>query len=738
MSTLFTESFFEAFMSHTNIKGAIKTLIDSLQTLYPQFQPIFKDITDANLKNIADTFDRIGHFFSIPFKVIVRIEKGDVESIEMRTYGQTFQDLKSMHIHQNIHHNVTKTSHSCKFHKEELFDHLIMCGMISCIIANKMNLDPFIAALAGILHDIGKPGCIHLFPNELAGYPYHGEYGAIIIARVYSKSFEPFVSKESWEMICRLLTTHMCSYHLTTFTSEWEQNRINSCRFDENLTKQYSMALSYGDIFSAISEKTNHNDFIDSRSTYFEEISKPFICNKQKFFITLDGLSGSGKSTVADMLIQWYNEQNISVGYVARDIVMCDLVSGMMNSTLKNIRPTAEEYSECFAYYKKNGLGKTVNTKMQREIRESIKFNEITIVDTQLTLFKYSSAIIPSNIPECTHISIDVSRNEKSIDNKKNGLNLADQLKLSGISTFLKPFNVDLMDVFRLQSKYCSKMENIDVNLVDYKFQICSNSEFYGLNSIGLDTFKNLFMKIYSAVNRNINTNTNTNINTNGINLNKLSLPDLFNYVYNKTGKSYKKLGEFFHLKDCQFGCPTDFRDTPYSERVALVKYKEHNQEWYDYVRDARGTVLFLNDDDMWVVVKYLLERGAEMLLDEQIRSGITETENIDMNVDFKCSNLSPKQQSLVIRLATNGNVNLKTTMKKDGSLLALTRYSEDFGKVVREVINLKGDKFTKTVMNQFDVIYGSTEFTVVFQSQGTMILGEFMYDYTTTACFPE
>jgi len=711
-------------MSGSNVKNELEKLILHLSKSYPHLSTLFSDFTDFS--TIVDTFTKIGCFFSIPFKVVER--DGVDEIVKDITFGQIFNDLKSMNIHQNVIDDKRKT-YSCGFHEEELFDHLILTGIISCHLAIKMNLNPFISVLSGILHDIGKPGCIHLFSKGHVGYPFHGEFGAIILARIYSSSFESYISKDSWEMVCRLLTIHMCSYHLTTFTSEWEQARINSTRIENDLTKQYLMALSHGDVYSALSNLSSYSDFIDTRQEYYTEILKPFICNRNKIVITVDGLSNSGKSTVSDILMSFFRDNNISYGYVSRDMVMYTLYCNMNGITPTTHRPRADEYATCYAFYKKNGLSKIVNKNMLNTIRDSINSKSITIIDTQLTLFKQSSTIIPSNISDCIVISIDVNRNHITVDDRKNGVQMNEQLKLSGTSSFLKPFDVSAMDVYRLQSKYCSKNEDLTVvGGVDFKFQICSNSEFYGSNSIGLKTFKENFHQIYSMIDMS---------SSSGFSIDNMNLTDLVNHVYNSSDKDYDKLTEFFRSKAYQCTCPVDFRDTVYSKRIIHLKYLDHNNNWNKWGRDTRGTAFYLNDEQFWIPVKYLMQRGAEMLTGMQIHRGITDTENINLSADYRCSHLSAEQQSLIIKLATDSSVNLKASFKKDGSLHAFVLYSGEFARVMREVILSKCDEFTKTVMNIWDSITGSTDYTFVFQSQGTMLLGNFMQDYATTALFP-
>jgi hypothetical protein len=220
--------------------------------------------------------------------------------------------------------------------------------------------------------------------------------------------------------------------------------------------------------------------------------------------------------------------------------------------------------------------------------------------------------------------------------------------------------------------------------------------------------------------------------------LDSMTLTELVNYVYNTSGKDYSKLLEFFRAKAYQISTPPEFRDTPYAERIVHIKYLDHNNIWNTkWARDTRGTAFYLTDSGCWTPVKYLMQRGAEMLTGMQIHRGITDTENISLGSDNRCLHLSAEQQSLIIKLATSGKVDLKASFKKDGSLHAFTLYSGEFAKVLRMIIETKSDKFTKTVMHLYDDIVGSTDFVFVFQSQGTMILGNFMQDYATTALFP-
>jgi hypothetical protein len=48
--------------------------------------------------------------------------------------------------------------------------------------------------------------------------------------------------------------------------------------------------------------------------------------------------------------------------------------------------------------------------------------------------------------------------------------------------------------------------------------------------------------------------------------------------------------------------------------RILRMNYLDNNRIWRpQWSRQTRGTIFLLNDDDVWVPIKFLLERGAEV-----------------------------------------------------------------------------------------------------------------------------
>jgi hypothetical protein len=145
--------------------------------------------------------------------------------------------------------------------------------------------------------------------------------------------------------------------------------------------------------------------------------------------------------------------------------------------------------------------------------------------------------------------------------------------------------------------------------------------------------------------------------------------------------------------------------------------------------------------DGKWHWMKYLMERGSEMLTGMQVKRGIDKTDNVDTALDYKASHLSQNQQSLIQDLRVGNPVKLAMSFKKDGSLLSCCLYTGYRATLMRKIITNYGDAFAKIVMKTYDDTNNSSdnssEDVFVFQSQSTLLLGDAMQDYTTTAIFP-
>ncbi len=173
--------------------------------------------------------------------------------------------------------------------------------------------------------------------------------------------------------------------------------------------------------------------------------------------------------------------------------------------------------------------------------------------------------------------------------------------------------------------------------------------------------------------------------------------------------------------------------------RILRMNYMEHNRIWRPrWSRQTRGTIFWLNDDDVWVPIKFLLERGAEVFTGFHVKNGVTETDNVSIkSITCKTAHipiLDNAQQKLIECLVSNSEIpdGLVASFKKDGSLLGCTMYKDkNIQDYMRELIIKTGDKFALQVMQFCDELNIPL---LSFSTQSTLLVGEFMQDYTVTA----
>jgi hypothetical protein len=725
------------FNSYTSANiGAIKqSIIELFQYLsvYPRFAKL--SVTDSEIDVLTENFLKIGQFFQIPFDSL-RIENS-TQRVESTNFVEIFKSIKMMNVHQNVNSDkydaaypkvVKQPKCSCEFHEEELFDHLHVCSIVAGIHAARNGENIFQVMLTGLLHDVGKPACIKIFDKGNVGYPYHGEYGSIILSRVFVPEFEKFLSMKEYEQMCRAIAIHMCSYHITDFQSNWSQARVNSTRMESQEVKNIINCLSFGDVFGAFSDIASHDDFIKSRVEYSELIKMPFETNKNKIVFLVRGRSGSGKSYIAQHLIESAKKLGLTCTHIQRDVIIANTVRKLQGETEIDFRPVAEQYAKYYSYYKDNKLGAQVNQEMQKKIEYSINTFDSIIIDTQMSLFRGFDQIIPQNISNCIIISLDISRNIPIDNDSKNGIGIQEQLALFGNTSTLFPFDLAGTNIFALSAAYTHNQKPVGISS-DFVFAIGYNKNYFGDKSIGLNHFNNFMENIVSQITKL------PAIESLSLSIDDMNLVEYVNHLYKANNNDYDAIVTILRSQYYQVGSPSQFKGTPVENQFLSIKYLDHNNNWNKWGRESRGTTLVLIDGE-WTWLKFLMQRGAEMLTGLQMKRGIDKTDNIDTKMDFKASHLAKSQQELIQDLREGNPIDLVVSFKKDGSLLSCCIFSGGFAKMMRSLIIQFGDKFTNTVMTEYDKISGSDD-VFVFQSQSTLFLGDAMHDYTTTAIFP-
>ncbi len=629
---------------------------------------------------------------------------------------------------------------SCGFHFESLFEHSVLAMFYSMFYSSsKTNNSEEIwtAGLTGLLHDIGKINTMCLYGKSNLGYPFHGSYGGAILSQYGSdKLFELVNGKDTWESICRTIQTHMCSYH-TTNTDSWSIKRRTITQLETEQVKKISEHLSWGDSFGKISDLGNTDEFIKSRPEYTQFINQNFDVKKFAesngfkvpiFFVR--GSSGAGKTNfITNKLIpylkQFFSEEMIEI--ISRDEIMAETTSKLLNKNLSKNRPTGDEYKELYEKFRELKLSKSVNDEMKKRISVTISQGRIPIIDSCILYYDGISSIIPQNISKGFIIAIDCIRNKpySLADADKNGMDPSNLVNLYNFRTPVKWIQEGIK-LTVLDSIYT---HNHDDNLPNYIPQLVFAYGWNQSTDCGYDMFVkviNPIMSYFSTIIFDVNTDS-------------MDIIQYVNYLYKRFG-----LEEMKDIFGSQYYRVTDSHSEP---RILRMNYLEHNRLWRPkWSRQTRGTTFWLNDQDIWIPIKFHLERGTEALTGLHIQDGITSTDNIEVgefvdkeeelvqNLKNSLEHLDNDQVNLITRLVLNKEIEegLALTFKKDGSLLGCTMYKDkSIESFMKNFINNSGDQLAILISNMCDKLGIPL---LVFSTQSTVIVGNQMHDYTVHA----
>lgn len=736
-----SSKFFSAIYSQS-IVDTLVSLDEIVKYLSSRYSYISSCINNQNhiYDKLVKTFLTIGKILMIEFDDlnITRIDETYTRTMNKTTFRNILQSIHDNDVHQNV--KISSKKYSCSFHTEPLIDHLAFASIISGIHAINANLDDnliLIICFTALLHDIGKPACIHVYGKHL-GYPFHGENTCAMILRAYNNKFAEYFNLQTYLAIARSASIHMCSYHVSDFTLDWNILRASSIAYETDLCKIILEFLSFGDTFGKVPDSVHLDDtqaFLDSRIQWKTAIGKHNPLHFNKFTIIVNGRSNSGKSTIVDIIVCWLHEHDISVGVVSRDVVLCNLVASLypteLDFTLRpGERPTGAQYAACFALYEKYELGSKVNSEMKISISASINQNTFTIIDTQATMFSGIERILPQDVTRTNRISIVSMINFMTDIDDKNGVSEQKQLSMTGCITSMSPMDYNNVDLIGMQSSYCNNTDASEYSC-EYVFPVVGTNLYKNEKSMGLSLFFDHLEKMFIEIK---NTDPDNFVDTS-----IMTIGEYVRFCAKKFNNNFEKMCEHFRKMQYNANAPYDIRQNEeWKERVLHLKYMEHNMNWNKWGRGARGTALMQMSNLKWFIIKMLMQRGAEALTGYQVDRGFTETENCNLKLDSYARHLSADQQALLCDLILKKEVNLVASFKKDGSLLCFALYTGEVAENMRSIIMSCADNFTKTVMQTWDNVVGHTNSVLVMMSQGTMWIGEDMQWYNTTALFPE
>lgn len=165
---------------------------------------------------------------------------------------------------------------------------------------------------------------------------------------------------------------------------------------------------------------------------------------------------------------------------------------------------------------------------------------------------------------------------------------------------------------------------------------------------------------------------------------------------------------EGFYVNDHSFG----------DQKMVLIRYKNSTHRWKNlWPIQCRGVVL-LYLENRWKVVKYMLDRGPEVLTFEHKKVGIETNENM-FGLDIGIFN---NDQKTVIHKLLNSNSTLLDgylTMKVDGMLVPITLYTGELGSIFREYIRSTNNVFHQTLLDMVDELGFS--FVPIISTQNTV-----------------
>lgn len=463
-----------------------------------------------------------------------------------------------------------------------------------------------------------------------------------------------------------------------------------------------------------------------------EKEKKKTLC----FFIR--GKSCNGKSTFATQLTNYlstFGFQNFQYDLISRDEIMSDTVSKRINHTLTQKRPIGEEYKMLYQKYQEFKLGKVVNDEIKKRISVSISQGKIPIIDSCILYYDGIIQCMPTNISNAFIVAIDCVRNTPLIesDAMKNGMDFDNFIATES------EFKRTPIKWINTQKMFLEKLGAISTNSKKPETMFTPHLTFgYGFNqtySFGFDSMKTTIepiLKYFLSTLKSENTSD-------------MQIIEYVNYLHQNLGYDgmCDAFGEQYYRTSNSHG----------DNRILRMNYLDHNNHWIDmWNRQTRGTTFFQKTSGAWVPIKFLLQRGAEMITGIQVSHGVTSTESInfdetlnetlnDISYDEKIANASSSilhldkiQQKIIMSLLMNREIEEHMTLsfKKDGSLLGYTIFQDtEISEYMRQFIMNSKDKFAQTILNICDSIglpFG------VFSSQSTLLISEEMLDWTTQA----
>lgn len=699
--------------------------LDNINEKFHQTKIFNIDIQTSTI--ISVIYNSLGSLLTTPVYVL-SLDKSNQSYLEIQIIDYLID------IEKYDFHKLTTTNNGCPFHTEDLFTHLHLTCFTTLFFLLKLKPDITTFelmkhAVISLLHDIGKPSCLKIVPeNNYVSFPFHGELGAGMLLQLWASNFpEPF-TKNVWEEICRTICIHMCGYKSIDFEKKDISDKMMVLSYETQTVKDNLLHLSYGDYFGSIKKDSfncvSPQTFIESRNKFKKIINDPVdfekIIEKHIFSSTVLFIRGQkffGKSTFVNKIIKFLNTKQIEYSYydklIPTDKTRIDLDIRQNKfiiielSSEVSFSPSAIDI--CLPNSMKNTFKISIN--LIRNLPFDQTFNEKEYFKCNKNLYNWISSD--------SHDLYNLSSFSSSFHNSKS------KPSTSFLITYNHTTELGDFELFR-QLNYFLKDTNRSNSPLTLELFLNTNEDLNNTKSIQPHT------KITNeTINETINETTDDKNSLDLSNTDNMDILEYCNMLYRTT--SWEAMIEIIKSQHFIVSCPSSFKSTPYANRVIRIKYLEHNKLWKaKWARQCRGIILFLNDDNIIIPIKYHLQRGAEVLTQNHIKSGISDTN--DMTHDDKINNIFDNDQCNVMKkLSSGGNINGVLSFKSDGSLFGLSYYFGECVKLVDDFIE-SSDDFSKSIyslgLNSGNRCVGS--------SQTTFSMGHDMQPYNVTAILGE
>ena len=220
-------------------------------------------------------------------------------------------------------------------------------------------------------------------------------------------------------------------------------------------------------------------------------------------------------------------------------------------------------------------------------------------------------------------------------------------------------------------------------------------------------------------------------------------LVDLYKYINDKTDKTDKILEKMSNY--LEFHYQYNLKKLPLEtvDNVYMIKYIEGSKIWNKWSIKARGTIVSV-DDGNFLILKQLLDRGAELLMPNHINNEIKGTQDIETITNIgetpKFDKKFTEKQIETMEYVYNQKTKFKgvLSMKVDGSLSSVSVYKKGeihYEKMIYYIDKLPDKTPYKYYKQMLKLTDEDSEYLVLLSSQATLFFSNGIDHFSWNIC---